>query len=230
MLAVRSSSLCLVRQKIQHQCITGGRNVARVLHSGRVCSQAAAAGKKNVAKQIVSKQQQEAVVREFDPHAMASDMIHKSEGRMQGTDAIASMTAEQKMRNYGTAAALLGFVTWVWWYSMQSVGKSSSSSSPDDIETKLREEAQDAVKDAESKTLSQQEAEELAQLDVTMSSELDADVVGEANDVIVAVAAPDEIATAEEDLNLAAAATHKTTSHTNGRPLWKKIVFFWRKE
>ena len=65
---------------------------------------------------------------------------------------------------------------------------------------------------------SERSAEELAELDVTMSG-VDGD------DVIVAVAADEDIAQKEEDLNMKAA-----KKGSGGRPLWKKIVLFWKKE
>mmetsp|Transcript_11382 Transcript_11382/g.10890 ORF Transcript_11382/g.10890 Transcript_11382/m.10890 type:complete len:238 (-) Transcript_11382:272-985(-) len=237
MYATRSSS-SLLRQKIQQRCIIVAKEThyrKALLHSSRTLCQAKKKSP-DVAKKVISKKKVPAAAPppshqeselEFDPHAMAQKLILKSEGRMQGTEAIQSMTPEQRMRNYATAAGLVGFVTWVWWYSMQAVGRSQSNGDGD-IEQKLRNEAEDAVNSAETKSISQQEAEELAQLDVTLSGDLDGDdgsIMGE--DIIVAVAAPDDIATAEENINLAA--VNKKGTNT-GKPLWKKVVFFWRRD
>jgi hypothetical protein len=239
MYAIRSSS-SLLRQRAKQRfvSVTNDKFKRESLHSGRPQLKKKSS---DAAKNVISQKnapppaasnnpkatKPEAEV-EFDPHAMASEMIKKSEGRMQGTEAIASMTPEQRMRNYVTAAALVGFATWVWWYSMQSVGRSKDSSGDgNDIERKLRSEAEDAVKSAETKTISEQEAEELAQLDLTLGND-DDDLVGD--DVIVAVAAPDDVATSEEDINLAAQKNKSGGDSTTKRPLWKKVVFFWKKD
>ena len=202
-------------------------------HSGRTLQKMVKGKKPNTpkkksAKELLSEttttKEEEGLVHEFDPHALASEMIQKSpDGRIQGTEAIASMTPEQKMRNYATAATLVGFVTFVWWYSMQSVGRNTSSNdeNEDSIELRLREEAKDATNLAKAKTISEDEVKELAQLDVTLAGEHDD---GD-DDMIVAVAAPDDIATAEEDLNLG-----KKVKQSASRPLWKKIVFFWKRD
>jgi len=87
----------------------------------------------------------------------------------------------------------------------------------------LLADAADAKKDQLSKSESERSAEELAQLDVTMS-QLDGEGV-DGEDLFVAVAADDEVAQREEDLNMIAGKKGKS-----GRPLWKKIVFFWKKE
>jgi hypothetical protein len=157
--------------------------------------------------------------KDLDPHQVASEMVrNSSDGRISGIEALEAITPEQKMRNFGTAFGLAGFCIGVWYYTIQSVGKA------DDGIDKLIAEAEEARANHEKKSLSDKKAEELAQLDVTMS-QLSKDVEG-AEDLTFAVAAPDEIAQLEEDLN-SAAGNNKGTSAN--KPLWKKIVFFWRK-
>eukprot|EP00566_Odontella_aurita_P022166 CAMPEP_0113582568 /NCGR_PEP_ID=MMETSP0015_2-20120614/31989_1 /TAXON_ID=2838 /ORGANISM="Odontella" /LENGTH=236 /DNA_ID=CAMNT_0000487259 /DNA_START=18 /DNA_END=725 /DNA_ORIENTATION=- /assembly_acc=CAM_ASM_000160 len=171
------------------------------------------------AKRVAEPASEEAkVVERLDPQQLASEFVRKSSNaRPQGTEALASMTPEQKMRNYATAASLVGFVGFVWWYSMQSVGRSDGGFE------ELQAEADEARVEAEKKSLSEIEAERLAEIDVTMSNleTEDGEDVGEG--VIVAIAAPDEIAREEEEMNLSA----KDKGGTKGRPLWKKVVFFW---
>jgi len=179
------------------------------------------AAKKVIPKNAATPPPPPPLSKNMDPHAMASEMVRRApDGRTAGTDAIASITPEQKMRNFALATGLLGFCTWVWWYSIQSVGKAEGS-----IED-LRAEAEDARVVAEQKSVTEKEAEELAQLDVTMS-QLGDEIGEDGDDVMVAVAAPDDIAQEEEELNISA---KKKGSATGGRPLWKKIVFFWRRE
>ena len=44
------------------------------------------------------------------------------EGRISGTEAISSLMREQKMSNYAMAGGLLGFVSFIFYYSLVSVG------------------------------------------------------------------------------------------------------------
>jgi len=153
---------------------------------------------------------------ELDPHEIASNMVRDaSDSRIAGTEALASLSQEAKLRNYGTALVLAGFCTSVWWYSIQSVGRAEGG-----IED-LQAEANEAREGRAEREISEGKMEELAGLDVTMNQ-----MSGDMEGVEVAVAAEAEIAQMEEDLN----------SVTNGRggeskrPLWKKIVFFWRRD
>jgi len=151
--------------------------------------------------------------RPTDPEQLASDMVKRApDSRISGSEALESITPEQKMRNYATALGLVGFCTGIWYYSIQAVGK------PEGGMDDLRAEAKDAMDALDRKNLEEKNAEELAQLDVTMASNY-----GDGNDdIVVAVAAPDEIAELAEKA--------VTGERKAGRPLWKKVVFFWRKE
>ena len=149
--------------------------------------------------------------------------------RIAGTEAIQALTPQQRMRNVGLATSLVGFVVGVWWYSMQAVGRAEAN------EMSLRAEAEEARGAAERELMQQREAEELAELEVTMANLAEAEAGGELIDVkdadiTVAVAAPDAIAREEEERNLAARRRAAGGSDGSARPLWKKVVFFWRRE
>eukprot|EP00521_Asterionellopsis_glacialis_P008730 CAMPEP_0195285852 /NCGR_PEP_ID=MMETSP0707-20130614/3533_1 /TAXON_ID=33640 /ORGANISM="Asterionellopsis glacialis, Strain CCMP134" /LENGTH=184 /DNA_ID=CAMNT_0040345405 /DNA_START=303 /DNA_END=857 /DNA_ORIENTATION=- len=179
-------------------------------------------------------------IEKMDPHEMAAELIARNAAdRVPGTVAISYLSTEQKMKNFALAGTLLGFCTWVWWYSMNAVGNADhtsmgggggggeqdTSSSKDPLET-LRAEAQEArERKLLKKSVTEEEVEELAQLDMGMSDKHNED------DVIVAVAAPDDVAQQEEDLNKAVVVKNSSSSSSSHRrPLWKKIVFFWKKE
>jgi hypothetical protein len=151
-----------------------------------------------------------------DPHQIASDMVNNApDSRISGTEALASMTPEQRMRNYVTALGLVSFSIGVWYYSIQSVGRADGGVD------ELRAEAQEAKTVRERKSAEEQNSKELAQIDVTMSQYGD-----EAEDLVVAVAAPDDIAQKEE----AALIGESGTNSSSRRPLWKRVVFFWRRD
>jgi len=159
-------------------------------------------------------------IEKMDPHAMASELIERNAAdRVPGTVAIQYLSTEQKMKNFALAGVLMGFCTWVWWYSMNAVGRADKTTDDgsDPLET-LRAEAQEA-KNRKKKSVSEEEAEELAQLDIGVNEK---DLLGD--DVTLAVAAPDDVAQQEEDRNKAA------LKKGSSRPLWKKIVLFWKKE
>lgn len=161
---------------------------------------------------------------------MAQERIMaSSDTRIPGTEAIATLTPEQRMRNFGTAGFLVAFVGGVWWYSMQAVGRAEAD------EVSLRAEAEEARGAAEREMMQQKEAEELAELEVTMANLAEAEAGGELIDVkdadiTVAVAAPDDIAREEEERNIAARKRAAGGGDGGDRPLWKKVVFFWRRE
>mmetsp|Transcript_34996 Transcript_34996/g.76550 ORF Transcript_34996/g.76550 Transcript_34996/m.76550 type:complete len:230 (+) Transcript_34996:119-808(+) len=161
-----------------------------------------------------------------DAHQMADELIAASpDTRIPGTEAIASLTPEQRMRNYATAAGLVAFITGVWWYSMQAVGRGELLD-----EAGLRAEAEEAKDAAERRSMEEKEAEDLAELEVTMANLAQSgggDLIEAEADITVAVAAPDGVAREEEERNLAART--RNGGGTGGRPLWKKILLFWQK-
>lgn len=167
----------------------------------------------NINQQFQHQQQQQAK----DPHQIASDMVKDAPDiRVSGTEALASMTPEQRMRNYVTAFGLVSFCIGVWYYSIQSVGRADGGVD------ELRAQAQEAKDLRERKSAEEQTAKEMAQIDVTMSQYGD-----EADDLVVAVAAPAEIAQQEE-----AALSASTDKNNKGssKALWKRVVFFWKRD
>lgn len=148
------------------------------------------------------------VRQEKDPHQLASDMVRDAPDarsfngdRISGTEALQSITPEQKMKNYVMAIGLVGFCTGVWYYSIQSVGKADGGFDA------LQAEAQEAriikvKKDAE--TI---DVQDLTQLDETIQS-LD-----------------------ENELEQIASLDDMTHNTSGGKgPFWKRVVFFWKKQ
>ena len=165
----------------------------------------------------------------LDPHQVSDSMIRsaRTEVRIPGTEALNEIPPETHYKNYALALTLVGFVTSVWYYSMQAVGSSDGSGggSGNDGMNEFLRDAESAREAKKKRDESEKSANELAQLDITMS-QLEKDGALDGDDVMVAVAADDEVAQREEDLN-------RGTMKKNGggsRPLWKKVVFFWKKE
>jgi hypothetical protein len=163
----------------------------------------------------------------LDPHQVSDTMIRsaQTEIRTSGTEAInTQITPETHVKNYVMALSLVGFVTGVWYYSIQSVGQSGSSSGDNNgMVEELIKDAEMARKEKKMREGRERSVEELAQLDIT-GSEYD-NSSEEDDELIVAVAADDDTATREEDLNM-----KKMKSGSGGKPLWKKVVFFWKRD
>jgi hypothetical protein len=148
-----------------------------------------------------------------DPHQLAADRVRDaSDSRIAGTEALSALTPQQKLRNYATAIGLISFSVGVWYYSIQAVGKSDGGMDA------LTNDAEEARVARDRRSEQEMNAQDLAQIDVTMSQYGD-----DADDMVVAIAAPDAIARQEEE---ALAGGKKK----GGRPLWKKVVFFWKRE
>ncbi len=168
----------------------------------------------------------------------------KSEARTPGTEAIASLTREQKISNYAMASGLIAFVSYVFYYSLASVGGGENAkrvmlgADGDGKEGSVNPGFEEFLKEAnegrdeEEKRLAAEkrargEALELVELENTTTARLKAEGV---EDVIVAASAnKDE----ERAMTKAAGFEDKSTEVgevKTGRPLWKKIVFFWRRE
>lgn len=140
-----------------------------------------------------------------DPHQMADRFVKNSQGRLSGTEALESVPTAVKLRNVALATTLVGFVTGVWWYSMNAVGRA------DEVSFEL--EAEEARERALLRAAKEEEHENWANLEMGAS---DVD-----DEVVVAVAAPDDIASEEEAMN-------RALMKKNEKPLWKRVVFFWR--
>lgn len=160
-----------------------------------------------------------------DPQQLAQEFIQFSAARKSGTESIQELTQTQKLSNYGLAVSLLGFVGWVWYYSMTSVGKAGGG-----IE-QLMSEAEDAREKAELTSAAEKEVGDMVKAEMGLGN-VDKDEYGkllqERSGLSVAVAAPDDIASEEERNNLNASEGH--VNKTSKRPLWKKIVLFWKKD
>lgn len=144
-----------------------------------------------------------------DPHQMADRFVKDSSGRISGTEALESVPTSVKLRNAALATTLVGFVTGVWWYSMNAVGRA------DEISFEL--EAEEARERALIQASKEQEHADLANLEMGVAGSSSS---GE-EEMELAVAAPDEIASEEEDKN-------RALMKSNKKPLWKRVVFFWR--
>mmetsp|Transcript_23454 Transcript_23454/g.38814 ORF Transcript_23454/g.38814 Transcript_23454/m.38814 type:complete len:185 (+) Transcript_23454:28-582(+) len=147
-----------------------------------------------------------------DPQTEASARIEENFGKMSGIEAVNALPASIHYANYATAVGLVAFVGGVFWYSMEAVGQVSS----DDPLANLQNEASEARERKEMEA--SRTAEDLAQLDMGVS-EKDLEKQG----ITLAVAAPDAIATEEEERNKAV-----LKDGENKRSLVNKIVFFWR--
>jgi hypothetical protein len=164
----------------------------------------------------LNRQQQQPQGQMKDPHQIASDMVKDApDNRVSGTEALASMTPEQRMRNYVTAFGLVSFCIGVWYYSIQSVGRADGGID------ELRAQAQEAKDSRERNTAKEQNAQNMAQIDITMSQ-----YGQDADDLVVAVAAPDEIAQQEE----ASLSGSKDKKKGSSKALWKRVVFFWKRD
>lgn len=180
-----------------------------------------------------------------DPHAIANEMVFSAttiEGRTAGTEAIASITKEQKLSNYAMASGLLAFVSYIFYYSLSSVGGEENArqffmgdgSEGKDGEAKVNPGFEEFLKEAnegrseeerklEDERVARGEARELAELEHTTAARLKAEGV---EDEIVASANEDE----EREMARAAGFEESSGTEVKKRPLWKKVVFFWRRE
>lgn len=159
----------------------------------------------------------------LDPHEMASEFITYSTSRKPGTESILEMSATQRLQNYGLAAGLMCFVGWVWYYSMSSVGKAEGGME------QLLEEAQDArdAKADKDKKFGDQEQVVSDLLKAEMGASNQDEYGKSIQDSQLAIAAPEDIARSEEERNLSGSSSDGASKK---RPLWKKVVFFWKKE
>ena len=152
----------------------------------------------------------------YNAEEEAMKRMEENLGKLSGAEAVHAMPMKIRLANFATAGGLLGFVGFVFWYSMSTVGKMTSD---EDTLSVFEQEASEgriakAKKEAQDRT-----AEELAGLDMGVS-EKELEIGG----ITLAVAAPDDIATLEEDLNKAAL----KTTEGGKRSLINRIIFFWK--
>lgn len=177
-----------------------------------------------------------------DPHAIANEMVFSAttiEGRTAGTEAIASITKEQKLSNYAMASGLLAFVSYIFYYSLSSVGgeenakqflmgdgnegKDGANPGFEEFLKEANEGRSEEERKLEEERVARGEARELAELEHTTAARLKAEGV---EDEIVASANEDE----EREMARAAGFEESSGKEVKKRPLWKKVVFFWRRE
>ncbi len=177
-----------------------------------------------------------------DPHAIANEMVFSAttiEGRTAGTEAIASITKEQKLSNYAMASGLLAFVSYIFYYSLSSVGgeenakqflmgdgnegKEGVNPGFEEFLKEANEGRSEEERKLEDERVARGEARELAELEHTTAARLKAEGV---EDEIVASANEDE----EREMARAAGFEESSGTEVKKRPLWKKVVFFWRRE
>ena len=152
----------------------------------------------------------------YNAEEEAMKRMEENMGKLSGIEAVNALPAKVHMANFATAAGLFGFVGFVFWYSMSTVGQVTSD---EDSLTIFEQEAKAGRVAKEKQDAHDRTAEELAGLDMGMS-EKDLESQG----ITLAVAAPDEIATLEEDLNKAVLASGEAPK----RSMVNRIVFFWR--
>ncbi|KAL3810469.1 hypothetical protein ACHAXA_010163 [Cyclostephanos tholiformis] len=216
-------------------------------------------------------QQQQHLFRTTDPHSIANEMVSLSSSKMRtpGTESVASLTREQRLSNYAMAGGLLAFVSYVFYYSLASVGgenkaksllfgmgggDSSSSSSPEvggggdddggggsDVATVVNPDFEDFLREAnEGRTMEEERADkerrargdarELVDMEESTAARLKSAGLGE--EVVVGSSVNEE-----EEREMARIAGFDdgggkvdAVVAARGRPIWKRVVFFWRRE
>lgn len=181
-----------------------------------------------------------------DPHLLANEMVaNESRARIPGTESVATLTKEQKLSNFAMAAGLLGFVSYIFYYSLASVGGAEKAKAlifGQDIQQNEDGEAvnpgfEEFLKEAnegrtqeekrmQAEVEAQGEARELVELESSTAARLKAEGVEDAN----VVGSENE----EEEREMARVAGFVDgevgDNVVKKRPLWKRAVFFWRKE
>ncbi|KAL3785555.1 hypothetical protein ACHAW5_008418 [Stephanodiscus triporus] len=118
--AAASSSSSSRRHLSLRRTQTKGRRVPAA--SGGTASPPSSASSSGASAQQQQQQQQQ--FRTTDPHSIANEMVSASSSatRTPGTESVAGLTSEQKISNYAMAGGLLAFVSYVFYYSLASVG------------------------------------------------------------------------------------------------------------
>jgi len=179
----------------------------------------------NTANNVSSSTKQQQKPPSIDPHSLANEMINMSaQGRTPGTEAIAkSLTPQQRWSNFAMAGGLLGFVSYIFYYSLASVGgvenakalifgSSSSSTQEEDGKTPGFEEFLKEANEGRSVEEKRMKAEQ--------------DAVGEVRELVVL-----ESSEGEEEIEMVRVAGFEVEGEEKQkRPLWKRVVFFWRRE
>lgn len=190
----------------------------------RASSSKATSNKATNVSSSSAQQQQQQKPPSIDPHLLANEMVNmSSQGRTPGTEAIAkSLTPEQRWSNFAMAGGLLGFVSYIFYYSLASVGGvenakalifGSSGTQEEDGKTPGFEEFLKEANEGRSVEEQRIKAEQ--------------DAVGEVRELVVL-----ERSEGEEESEMVRVAGFEVEGEgvKQKRPLWKRVVFFWRRE
>ncbi|KAL7442680.1 hypothetical protein ACHAXH_009860 [Discostella pseudostelligera] len=186
-----------------------------------------------------------------DPHSIANERVSSASfgQRTPGTESVASLTTEQKLSNYAMASGLLAFVSYIFYYSLASVGgveqakallfggagEDSSQVSGGEASVNpgfggFLKEANEGRAVEEKRMKDEQkarrEANELAELESSTAARLKSQGM---DDAAVAGSASDE---EEREMARVAGFVEEGEAAVVGqkRPLWKRVLFFWRRE
>ena len=180
----------------------------------------------NTANNVSSTQQQQKPL-SIDPHSLANEMINMSaQGRTPGTEAIAkSLTPQQRWSNFAMAGGLLGFVSYIFYYSLASVGGVENAKALIFGSSTPKEENEESANPGFEEFL--KEANEGRSVE-EKRIKAEQDAVGEVRELVVL-----ESSEGEEEIEMVRVAGFEVEGGEGvkqKRPLWKKIVFFWRRE
>ena len=164
-----------------------------------------------------------------DPHQLANEMVNSAMEAAAGTrtpgiESIASLTREQKLSNFAMATGLFGFVSYIFYYSLASVGGVDNAKAllfgTDKTETEQNEMGfQEFLKEAnEGRTLEEQRLR------------ADQEAKGEVRELVVLESNEDEEVEMARTAGFIEVEEVVGKDMKTGRPLWKRVVFFWRKE
>jgi len=172
--------------------------------------------------------------------------------RTPGTESVATLTNEQKISNFAMAGGLLAFVSYIFYYSLASVGGDDNAKmlifgvgdaqqqEGDGEERALTSPGfEEFLKEANEGRATEEQrskferdargkARELVEQENSTSARLKAE--GVEDDVVVA-----GLMTEEEERQMARVAGFEEGRENNSlgrrpRPFWKRVVLFWRKE
>lgn len=189
-----------------------------------------------------------------DPHSIANEMVSTAATkRTPGTESVATLTNEQKISNFVMAGGLLAFVSYIFYYSLASVGGDENAKSLifglDDTRQKREGDGEEGIlanpgfeeflKEAnegrsteehrlKAENEAQGEVRELVELESSALARLKAE--GLEDNVIVAGSVSEE---EEREMTMVAGFKEGGEDEALGtrkKPLWKQVVFFWVKE
>ena len=201
-----------------HHVRAGGGGLRRIIAA---TSSSSSSSTSSAATSAQQRQQQH--FRSTDPHSIANDLVtdSNSASRTPGTESVATLTPEQRMSNFAMAGGLLAFVSYVFYYSLASVGGENKAKALIFGEDKSagggnNTNFEDFMKEAnEGRTLEEKKAMEQMK------------ARGDARELI---GLEDSVEEESEMAKVAFADGESSADGTRRRPLWKRVVFFWRRE